>query len=76
MNKRTATNPYASLHRRFRHMQILGLHTITPIPICRSSLLKQYTDAPSGGYVLGRCASLPYGILKADTASMLATKAG
>jgi len=28
-------------------MQILGLHTIKPIPICRSTLLGHYTDAPS-----------------------------
>jgi hypothetical protein len=26
--------------------------------------------------ILGKCISLPYGILKADTASMLATKTG
>ena len=29
------------------HLQILGLHTIRPTPMCLSTLLEQYTDAPS-----------------------------
>jgi hypothetical protein len=39
-NKRMVTNPYTSLHRRFLHMQILGLHTIRPTPII------QYAEVP------------------------------
>jgi len=29
------------------HMEIIGLHTIRPTPMCRTALLEQCTDAPS-----------------------------
>jgi hypothetical protein len=74
-NKRTTTSPYASLYCRFPRLCI-GLHTIRPTTLCRSTFLEQHTDAPSQTHLGDACTSLPYEILKVEIASMLATKAG
>jgi len=74
-NKRMTTNLYASLHRRFPHIcKFLG-----SIPSDQFHMQKY----PSGTIyrrhfpnTIGICKSLPYGLLKAETASMLATKNG
>ena len=47
-NKRMTTSPYASLYCRFPHLRkFLVPSDIRPTPICRSTLLEQYTDVPS-----------------------------
>jgi hypothetical protein len=77
-NKSMTTSPYTSLYRGFLHIcEFLG-----SIP---SHHQPQYAEVPFWNNIktplpkhtiLGKCTSLPYGLLKAETASMLAKKVG
>jgi hypothetical protein len=74
--KRMTTYPYTSLYRRFPYKCTFLLGSIPSDQLHMQKYPSGTTYRRPFPNTLGICTSLPYGIPKAETASMLATKTG